>query len=354
MGRYKRVTSHDVAREAGVSITTVSFVLNNVESGKISEDTKRRVLDAVRKLNYVPDFFAKGLKTGRSNTLGIIVPSITNPFFASIVQGAGDSARQEGYNLIVTSTYRERLTEAACVDFLLERQVDAILVPATMDPSLIEKLKKVETGIVVYNGELDQLDVSCVTTDNFRGGWLVSKHLIELGHHQIAFLSPPLSNPVRESRFAGFQRGLLDGGFRLSPDYVMISDFEGELPDVNYDYSTGYNLASDLFKRTSGKYPIAIFAFNDMLALGVIRAAADAGLRIPEDISLVGYDDIFVAALVHPGLTTIHQPKYHLGASAARLAIEHLDEEHRDRSGQRVVFQPQLRVRNSTARVDCG
>jgi DNA-binding LacI/PurR family transcriptional regulator len=335
-----RPTIREVAREAGVSIATVSHAL----SGKrpVSGATRRRIKAAARRLGYRPNQVAAAMITGRTQTLGVIVPDIANPFFGELVHAAESAAAARGYALVICSSELNPTLEARFVEVLQDRRVDALLYLGGTDAenASLRALGRAGLPLVV----LDEAPASTPTTasvltvDNEEGGRLAARHLLYLGHEDLGVITGPAGLPTARARLAGFVEVAAAAGLKPHRRRIRYADA--------YTLEAGRTAAADLLAREPEIG--GLFCANDLMALGAAEAARAAGLRVPRDLSLVGFDDIFVSALVWPPLTTVRQPLAQLGKEAAELAIGLIES---DSAGpDRRVLPVELVVRDSTAR----
>lgn len=333
-------TIREVAHEAGVSIATVSHAL----SGKrpVSAETQSRIRKTARRLGYRPNRVAAAMITGRTSTLGMIVPDIGNPFFGQLVAAAERGAAARGYTLVVCSSELDAELESRYARALHDRRVDGLIYVSGTNAGNSALLDVARSGvpIVALDEELDTLPPGCslLTVANTDGGALAAGHLLELGHGELGVLTGPADLPTARERAAGFVRASRRGGVRVPKRRVAHAPA--------YTVEAGRETARILLQDDPGL--TALFCGNDLIALGVVQAAEELGRRVPRDLSVVGFDDIFVAALVRPGLTTIRQPLAQLGKEAAELAIALV--EGRDAASARRVLPVELVVRDSTAR----
>lgn len=329
-------TIYDVARRAGVSPATVSRVLNG--NHRVSPELRQRVLEAARALNYAPNYSARSLSSQRTATLGLLLPDIANPFFAEIARGVEDAAAEAGYTLLIGSTDGDPLREQHYVASLQAGRVDGILFAgANLGAPLLEGwlVRGVAVGLVDRLVDEDDVPVDAVLTDNVEGGALAVRHLLNLGHTRLAVVTGPQRVRTARDRLVGAHQAAAERGVSLDPDLII----EG-----NFKESGGYQAARILFSRPNP--PTAIFAQNDMMALGVLRYLEEAGIRVPDEVALIGFDDIAFAALSRPALTTIAQPKYEMGRLAAQLLVERLADSQQ--APRRLVLQPRLVLRQTT------
>ncbi|QFF98046.1 LacI family transcriptional regulator [Psychrobacillus glaciei] len=331
-----KITIKDIAREAGVSITTVSRVLNNKAEG-MSKKTRKTVLQVMGELNYQPNKFARGLVTKRSNMLGLIVPNISNPFFPELCRGAEDEANERNYSLIICNSDDQSQKEENYLRLLQEQQVDGILLSSKNRLSQTSK-DQLESGKIPYvlfdRGE-EASNHSGVFLDNEKGGYMAGKHLVDLGHTKIACMTGPLEILNAQQRLAGFQRAFTEASIELPKSSILVGDFQMEV---------AYLIAK---KFLQDNCVTAIFASNDLMACGIYRAAHELGIQIPEQLSIVGFDDIPLVTALIPKLTTVRQGTYEMGRKAIELLLNELE----NNSSEGVVFDPTLIVRESTKKI---
>ncbi len=332
-----RATIRDIAEKAGVSITTVSLVLNGKEL-RIAASTKKKIIQIANELNYRPNKLAVGLITKKTNTIGFIVPDISNSFFGELAKGAENEATNSNYNIILSNTNDNSDKDLEYMDILLDRGVDGIImVPSSASAG--ENLKKCYQLMEQCQKPLVLLDrikmggkYTSISIDHEMGGYLATKHLIENGHKKIACITGPLEILNSRLRFLGYKKALEDYKIPFHSKYVE----EG-----NYHVEDGESLAVNLFKQNV----TAIFAFNDLMAYGVYKAAIKQGLQIPKDVSVIGFDDLFYSGIMEVPLTTIHQPSYEMGEAAVRKIVELLSDPMAD--NESILYKPELMIRNS-------
>jgi DNA-binding LacI/PurR family transcriptional regulator len=317
------VTIKDVARESGVNISTVSRALND-EYG-VHPSTREHVITVANRLKYRPNRVARGLVTGRSNTLALIVSDIRNPFFAEVARGAEDAARTAACDLVLCNSDLDAGKQIEYVHSLLAKRVDGILMNSVSVLSRAQQqdLAKCPVPIVLLNRAAARKAFSTVCADNVFGGELAAQYLLRLGHRAIAHITGPRHHGNMTDRAHGFLKA-----FAAFPDCREPVIMHGE-----NSFPGGYQLTRTLLQEHPDA--TAIFAANDVMAFGAVHAIHECGRRIPEDISLIGFDNLELSSVIHPPLTTIHQPKYEIGKAAVeillRLAAKHSDPtpEHR-------------------------
>lgn len=330
-------TIREVSRRARVSPSTVSRVLNGTVP--VSETIKRRVLEAVEALNYQPNTFARGLVTNRSGGVGVAINELTSPFYGAIVRGIEAVIEDAGMHLLVSSGHAEAKREREAIEFLRQRRSDALIVQveALDDEALLEWARD-ETPLVIIGRLVPELAGRCIHLDNEKGGFLATQHLIDSGHKHIAHITGPLSMQDSRARLQGYRRALEAAGLRYDERFVVESDYQEE---------GGQQATKRLLARRLDMS--AIFVGNDQMAAGALHVLREEGLRVPEDISLVGYDDVLFARYLYPSLTTVRQPLVEMGCAAAHLALAALAEKETEVKRK---FEPELVIRHSVRRLE--
>jgi len=303
------MTIKDVARESGFNISTVSRALNGGYG--VNEQTRKHVIAVAARLNYRPNRVARGLVTGRSHSMALLLSDIRNPFFAEVARGAEDAARGGDCDLVLCNSDLNADKQMQYVQSLLEKRIDGILMNSVSMLSQEQQAQLVASGvpIVLLNRSPSNQTFSTVCADNESGGALAAKYLLNLGHRKIAHLTGPRQHGNLTDRARGFVRAL-----QTAADPVQPTVLHGK-----FNFSGGAELTNKLLDEHPGI--TAVFAANDVMAFGAVRAALDRGLRIPEDLSLIGFDNIEFSGIVHPPLTTIHQPKYEMGYAAVEILL---------------------------------
>ncbi len=332
-----RVTISEVARLARVSLGTVSNVLNN--PAVVAPATRARVLEVINATGFVRSTAAHQLRVGRSRTVGVVLLDIANPFFAEVVKGAEQVLADRGYVLMVFSSEDSAEREHRYLRVLEEHRVDGLLItPVGRDLERISTLARRGTSTVLLDRDRGQLlDLCSVTVDDVRGGELAAAHLFGLGHERVAFVNGPTS--IRQC--ADRQRGALRA-LRMARRDRPAGLTELVMAGLTVDH--GERAAAQLLALEPT--PTAVMCANDLLALGVLKGLSDRGVRVPDDVAVVGYDDVSFASMLSPSLTSVRQPKYELGAAAAELLLEEaLGPGHEHRA---IRFEPELVVRASS------
>ncbi|MCR6479800.1 LacI family DNA-binding transcriptional regulator [Variovorax sp. ZS18.2.2] len=330
-------TIKDVALRAGVSVTTVSHVVNDTRH--VSAKGRERVELAIRELGYVPNAMARSLKSNTTSTLGMLIPNSSNPYFAEIVRIVEDRCFGAGYTLVLCNTDDEPRRQSVYLQVLAERRIDGLIVVSTGDDdSLVTQLQGLRIPTVLVDREIADPSCDLVETAHMQGGLLAVRHLLSLGHKRIACIGGPVGLTPSEQRIEGWRMALAEAGATPNADALL---WRGA-----FTSQSGYE-AMHAILRTEHP-PSAVFVCNDLMAIGALRAAHESGVHVPDELSIVGFDDIELSAYTSPPLTTVAQPKERIGALAVDMLLERVGGKRRD--ARKVVLQPELRVRASTAR----
>ncbi|OFW75620.1 MAG: hypothetical protein A2201_01060 [Alicyclobacillus sp. RIFOXYA1_FULL_53_8] len=326
-------TIYDIARATDVSIATVSKVLNN--TGRIGAVTRQRVLQAMSEMGYERNTLATALAGKNMYSIGLLLPDVNNPYFSGVVRGAEDAAFHRNYSLLICNTDNNQEKEQVYIKTLRAKRVDGIIIATGMtEPSTIKDLIEDGIEVVLLSRSIPDVHVPLITVDNFLGGYVAATHLLELGHREIAVLTEPLYIRSAKNRLEGFKQALHEAPFECS--YTV---YEGE----GFGMSTGAKLTSQLLKEE----PVtAVFAGTDQMAVGAMQVCREAGKTVPDDISILGFDDTSWARIVDPPLSTVAQPMYLLGQLATDRIIHRI--EVGDRRHDPLVLTPRLVVRGST------
>lgn len=304
----------DVAREANVSVATVSRVLNNIPL--VNEETKKRVLDAIEKTGYKPNAIARSLKMQKTNTLGIMIPDISQAFYTNVVRGVEDVCNIYDYNIILCNTDSDAQKELKYFNVFIEKQCDGILfIGKSLKDELIEQIA-ISKIPVVFGALTDSQDrIPSVSIDNEQASYDLTMHLIENGHKKVAFFDDEdQTSFVGIERKKGYKRALESHGIPYRKEYVF---------DGKYSIKGGFDLMEELLKLED--LPTAVFALNDEMALGAIRKLEEKGLKVPQDMSVAGFNNFTISEWLTPSITTIAQPMYDIGALCARMLIKMLN-----------------------------
>jgi LacI family transcriptional regulator len=346
------VTIRDVAKESGFSSTTVSIVLNNAPLARyIPATTKKRIERAAKKLGYRPNLFARSLRSKRSHTVGVMVADMTDPFCIPVLRGIENALYQSSFLPILTDVQNERSRLERYLEMMLDRRVEGLIVVANwlfLDINLLADLEKASIPTTIIGCELKTDVVSSVIVDNEVGAHMAVEHLHSLGHRKIAFIRGPKGLTDSSPRWKGIRSFAKASGLEL--DQHLILDLP-ESRDPISSFEAGYKLTEELIKQ---KRPFtAIMAFDDMAAFGTIRALAKAGIRVPEQCSVIGFDDVATCSIYTPALTTIRQPMEAMGATAVGIVVDGINAvlEKRETSALHRKVAPELVVRESARRL---
>jgi DNA-binding LacI/PurR family transcriptional regulator len=336
-------TLKEVAKFADVSITTVSRVMN--DASKVNPDTRERVQKAMRKLGYQPSRVAQRLRTtkGRSKMLGLIIPDIQNQFYSNIVRGIEDVAYAKDYAVILCNSDENPNKERFYLEVLQSESVDGVILPPIHQHSkVVEGLIESGVPIVCVDRKLVRENVDTVVINNEKGGYMAVKHLIDLGHRRIAILSSSPQFSSFEERQKGYEKALTDHGIEIDLAYIKEGDPRSS--------ETARVLTKELIALETP--PTAIFATNNLMTLGVIEAINEKKMKIPADISVIGFDDMPWAKAITPPLTVIKQPGYEMGRRAAELMFQRVEDPKRE--PVQIMMEPSMIVRKSTGKYKKG
>ncbi|QKG65821.1 LacI family DNA-binding transcriptional regulator [Pseudomonas sp. B14-6] len=327
-------TIKDVAALAGISYTTVSHVVNKTRP--VSEEVRIKVEAAIKTLDYVPSAVARSLKAKTTATIGLLVPNSLNPYFAELARGIEDYCERNGYCVILCNSDDNPDKQRSYLRVLLEKRIDGLIVAsAGGDAGLAEGLAGVRTPMVIVDRGLEGVNADLVRIDHEYGAYLATRHLLELGHRDIATIGGPAGTSVAQMRLAGYCRALKEAGVEVHRERMLESDFTS---------TGGYNVAAILLEKNP---PSAIFAGNDMIGIGVLRAAAERNVRVPTELSVIGFDDIQMSRYVYPALTTVGQSILQLGEMAAEVLLRRIATP--DMATDQRIVTPSIVLRESTA-----
>lgn len=328
----------DIAKRCGVSVTTVSRALRN--KGDISKGTKEYILSVAKQLNYTANIPARVLAGGPSNTIGLIVADNANPYYAKMIRGVEDTARKAGYGIILFNTNEEPELEARGHQMLLENKVDGLLITSIKTGETpLQTLQGLKVPFVLLNRYIEDFDTDWVRSDNKLGAYLVISHLCSKGHSRIVHItgSEQISS-VRE-RIAGYRQALEEHNYSFDRQLIFSCDLKLE---------GGYKCTKAALTQINPR-PTAIFAYSDLLAIGVMKALHELGLLVPDDIALIGYDDIEYAQFLEPPLTTVDQFAYEIGQKGIEILLEKIEwPEDKKWELQHIIVKPELKVRASS------
>lgn len=336
------VTLKDIAEQSGVSISTVTRVLNDkAREYRISDETSKLVHKTARKLKYRPNQLARGLRLKKTHTIGLLAPDISNPFFAYITRRIQNIAAEREYSIVICNTNENQDIEIEQTQLLLSKGVDGfIIMPVGLSFKHLLSIKKEGVPVVLIDRCFEELPFNSVVIDNYHGAYSAVKHLLDYGHEQIGMIQGLPHTYTNNGRVAGYRAALRARGVRFKKEYLTGSDFGKE---------NGYSSTKRLLSLK--KPPTAIFLSSDLIALGALEAIFEFGLKIPEDISLVAFDDIDFAPFLVSPLTVVSQPKDKIGEIAVNLLIEQISRIDRKRP-KTEILQPELIIRGSVKRIN--
>jgi DNA-binding LacI/PurR family transcriptional regulator len=329
------VTMRQIAERAQVSIGTVSHVVNG--TARVRPKLRLRVLEAIRYLGFQPSALAQGLRLNRSRMLGMIVPDITNPFFPGVVRGAEDIAFRNSYRLVLCNTDNNPVKEALYVAELKSFRAAGLLIIPAAGSDLVSELSSgapVNSPVVCIDRCPNAWTGDCVVVANEEGAYQATMHLIRSGHRHLAVITGPALLANATERLNGFKRALREARIPIAPEFIQ---------EAAFDMRSGAHAARRLLRMLPR--PTAIFACNDLMALGVLHALHELQLRCPEDVSLAGFDNLEFCEYTNPALTSVYQPGYQMGTVAASLLVERI--KGLEDSPKRIALQTELKIRNS-------
>jgi LacI family transcriptional regulator len=330
---FKNITILDVARESGVSYGTVSRVIN--DSPNVKAETRQRVKEVLDRLGFVGNRNAKNLASGRSNVIGMLIPDLGTGYIGEIIRGIDMEIEPTQYDLMLYTTHRQEAKETGFLKSLLQGGADGLILILPRSPvNYLENMREQNRPYILIDHQGIDEKGPAVGATNFQGAFDAINYLINLGHSRIAFITGSLDLGCAQDRLAGYRSALNKHQIPFNSDWVIVGDFE---------QATGYKCATALMSLQ--ERPTAIFSSNDVMAFGVMDAVRDLGYKIPEDISVIGFDDIYQASQTRPALTTVRQPLEQMGAAAAKMLLEMI--ETREIKVQKIELPTQLIIRET-------
>ncbi|NLG95826.1 MAG: LacI family transcriptional regulator [Chloroflexi bacterium] len=328
------VTIKDVAQAAQVSISTVSHVINGTRY--VSDELRLRVLDAMETLGYRPNVLARSLRRGSTATIGLILPDNANMFFAEIAREIEDLGFQNGYNVILCNSNDNPIKELNYTNTLLQKQVDGMLFISTGGSGeAVQRILAEGVPVVIVDRELDGVETDCILLDNFQGGYLAGQYLIGLGHRKFGCISGPSELTPSHLRVQGFLQAIQDAGLSFDENDMVSGDFH---------YESGERSMDQLLSRGDRRFT-AVFVLNDMMAIGALRSAINHGLRVPQDLSIIGFDGIALTQAVSPALTSIAQPIQQIAACSIDLLLKQIrakEKGEQPTNRERMILSPHI------------
>lgn len=331
-------TIKDVAKMAGVSTTTVSHVINKTRH--VADETKQTVLDAIKALNYSPSAVARSLKVNTTKSIGMVVTTSETPYFAEIIHAVEEQCYRQGYSLFLCNTQNDPDKLKNHLEMLAKKRVDGVLVMCSEYKDDSRDLLKSFSylPIVIMDWGPVNPDTDLILDNSFEGGYLAGKHLVDNGHKKIGYLSAELTKVTAKQRYQGFIKALSEADVEMKSEWLFEGSFEPE---------DGYECMNRLLALEDR--PTAVFCCNDIMALGAISAITEKGYRVPDDFSVIGYDNVHSSRFFAPPLTTIHQSKARLGERALRLLFERIA--HKDAKRETIEIHPELVIRKSVKKI---
>src|SRR6266853_3743722 len=329
----KAASIYDVARESGVSVFTVSAVVN--KKSHVGKKLLERVEEAIRKLNYRPNLLARSLAKQKTQTIGMVVPDIANPFFPMVVRGAEDAAQKHGYNLLLCNNDDNIDKEESAVELLLSKRVDGILLTKAAEdfrPAMRQMIKEMNVPFVLVMRTYPKLTKDAVITDDYQGAYDAVCHLARAGRRRIGLISGPLKISNAKERWRGFRDALEAKNLPYEPELMVEGDYR-----IESGFRGGHSLLS--------QRPDVMYVANHLMTIGFLKSAEEMGLKCPEDFGLVSFDDYPWLGIFRPRLTTVELPKHQLGSEAAELLIKRISGDHSKPVLRKL--QPELRIRES-------
>lgn len=328
-------TIRDVAKRAGVATMTVSRVINNADY--VSDATRAKVEAAVAELGYVPNMLGPSLRSNQTNTLALVLTDITNPFWTTLARGAEDAAHLKGYSVIFCNTDESPEKQEQYLTMLLKRRIDGILLaPASSSPESVKLIQKQGIAVVVLDRSVPVTDVDMIRGDSTGGAYVLTQHLLDLGHTAITMLAGHRDVSTSYERVVGFRQALQEAGLKHNEDDVIWGEFTQESGQLMTEQALAFDAR-----------PTAIFAANNFIAIGALRAIRDAGLQVPKDISIVSFDDLPEALTAEPFFTNVAQPTYDMGYQATNLLIERMSGAE-PKEFRSILLPTELKVRQSS------
>lgn len=328
-------TIKDIAEKAGVSYATVSRALNNHKD--VNDETRKKVIKIAREIGYQPNAIAQGLVKKETRTIGLVIPDITNPFFPEVASGIEDAAEEAGYTIFLCNTNWSKEREANYLDVLLQKQVDGLIIaPSSENLNHLKRVLQSGRKVIFISRMIRHPNSTSIIIDNVSGAQMAVEHLIDKGHKRIGLIGGFKDISASRERLKGYRYAMEMNSLEINESYIKSGDFKRE---------TGHVMMHELLKLKPA--PTAVFAVNDLLALGAIQAIKEEGLSIPGDVAVIGFDDIEFASLPEIQLTTVSQPKYDMGRMAVDTLLEILAGDDNN-INKKIMLEPRLIVRGST------
>ncbi|SHK07300.1 LacI family DNA-binding transcriptional regulator [Paramaledivibacter caminithermalis] len=333
------VTINDIARAAGVSRTTVSRVLN--DSGYVKEETRNNILKAIRELNYTPSAIARSLSTNKTNTIGVIVPEINNPFFGEIIKGIGQVADEYNLNLILFNTDDNRKKELKALKLLKEQRIQGVIITPTypeddFDSNYLSTLENLGIPVILIDGHVECFNFSGVFIDHIKGAYDGTNALIEAGHKKIALITGCMNSRPAKDRLIGYKKALIMNNIPVDENYIFYGD---------YKHESAYEITKQILEMKDK--PTAIFVMSNMMILGCMKAFYEENIRVPEDMAIIGFDKIEALNIVGMNISFINGPTIEMGRIGMKLLIDNLENKESNKELKRITLLPKLVLKGS-------
>ena len=340
MSQEKEITIYDLARKLNISIATVSRALK--DDPVVSKKTKKKIADLALEMGYRSNNFARNLRTSRTNTIGVIIPRINSSFMSAVIAGMENVANSEGYNLIISQSSESAEKERVNAATLFNSRVDGLLVSLAYDTDSLahfEPFTKKKIPLIFFDRTSDKTEGTCIQINNFRAAYEATTHLISQGYTRIVHITATPKRNVYVDRLQGYKQALADQRIAFREDYVIVGNLSQE---------AGTDAAARILEMRP--MPDAVFVANDNCAVGCMTALKQAGIRIPDDIAFVGFNNDPVSTVIEPNLTTVNYPGYEMGQIAARNLIDHLNGASSIHSTNTIILRSELMIRESSVR----
>lgn len=339
----KKATIKDIARLSETSIATVSRVLNNSDY-PVSNEAREKILKVADDLKYRPNMFSKILKGAVSKEIGVIIPNISNPYYAELVSAVERECMKRDFVPIILSSFNNVQLELRHMETLVQRQVPGVIMSSIGNPDkIISQMRKEKIDLVLFDQYYENLDADFITFDFYQSGYIAVDFLVKAGHKKIAFLTEPFDRASRVKIFEGFKDALKYNHLPFDSELVVISELPKEENVENEEFENGAHLVKLILERRV--FPDAILAINDITAIGIMKELSKRKISVPGDVSVMGFDDISFSSMVTPGLTTIRQSASITGRRAARLLFDKFD--NKSEQYQHIILSPELIIRKS-------
>lgn len=346
--RKKAATISDIAKAANTSIATVSRVLSDSDY-PVSAAMRERVKQTAKEFNYSPNLLGRMLKRNETRDIGVIVPTIQNPFYTEVLIGIEMEAKKYGYDILLYNSFRNVKAERRHIKKLCQKQVKGIIISSVdSNPAALAEFIQTGGNVVLFDQDADFPGCIKIKFDFIKASQMAVEYLITMGHENIAFLSSPLIIKSRRDNLEGYKQALAAHNIRMIPENILVSEEELDIENGMYEFENGKELAKQFISLE--KRPTAIFTINDITAFGIIQQLSANGISVPEEVSVIGFDNIEISKMINPPLTTVNQPSYETGKIAGKLLIDAFGEKTMNNSIT-VYLDPSVIIRNSVKKI---